>query len=139
MPVDSISSQLRRDEGVEKFPYLDTVGKTTIGVGRNLTDVGLSDTEIDLLLSNDIQKVLTQLQVRLPYFEALDPARQGVLANMTFNLGFAGLEGFPRMLSAFAQGDWERAASEMLESRWATQVGARAERLAEQTRTGQWV
>lgn len=139
MPVDSISSQLRRDEGVEKFPYLDTVGKTTIGVGRNLTDVGLSDAEIDFLLANDIQKVLTQLQARLPYFEALDPARQGVLVNMAFNLGFAGLEGFPRMLSAFAQGDWERAASEMLESLWATQVGARAERLAEQTRTGQWV
>jgi lysozyme len=139
MPVDSISSQLRRDEGVRQFPYVDTVGKTTIGVGRNLTDVGLSDAEIDFLLSNDIQKVLNQLQARLPYFEALDPARQGVLINMAFNLGFAGLEGFPRMLSAFAQGDWERAASEMLESRWATQVGARAERLAEQTRTGQWV
>lgn len=135
----NLAEQLRRDEGVRKFPYTDTVGKLTIGVGRNLTDVGISDAEIDFLLANDIQKVLTQLQTRLPYFAALDPVRQGVLANMAFNLGFAGLEGFSRMLAAFAQGDWEAAANEMLSSKWATQVGARATRLAEQTRTGRWV
>lgn len=134
-----IATQLRRDEGVRQFPYVDTVGKTTIGVGRNLTDVGLSGVEIDFLLQNDIDKVTTQLQSRLPYFDALDPMRQAVLQNMCFNLGFAGLEGFPKMLAAFAQGDWDTAADEMLNSLWATQVGARATRLAQQTRTGQWV
>lgn len=134
-----IETQLRRDEGVRQFPYTDTVGKLTIGVGRNLADVGLSDAEIDFLLQNDIQKVTSILGSRLPYFNALDLVRQGVLVNMGFNLGFTRLERFNNMLAAFARGDWETAANEMLASLWAKQVGARADRLAEQTRTGQWV
>jgi lysozyme len=134
-----IVAQLRRDEGVRQFPYTDTVGKLTIGVGRNLTDVGLSDAEVDLLLQDDIDSVTGQLDSRLPYFQAIDPVRQGVLVNMAFNMGFAGLEGFEMMLQAFAQGRWEDAAREMLNSKWAGQVGARAERLAEQVRTGEWV
>ena len=134
----TLAEQLRRDEGVRPFPYVDTVGKTTIGVGRNLSDVGLQQDEIDLLLANDIQYVLTTLNRRLPYFQALDPARQGVLANMCFNLGFHRLEEFHDMLLAFAKGDWEAAATAMLDSRWSQQVGPRAQRLAEQTRTGIW-
>lgn len=133
-----IFEQLTRDEGTRAFPYLDSVGKTTIGVGRNLTDVGLSPEEISFLLKNDVDRATSQLVSRLPYFPALDPVRQAVLVNMAFNLGFHGLEGFPKMLLAIAQGDWEGAASEMLNSKWASQVGARAERLAQQIRTGQW-
>lgn len=134
-----ITNQLRRDEGVRTHPYTDTAGKLTIGVGRNLTDVGLFDSEIDFLLQNDIQRVMNQCQSNLPWFDALDPIRQAAIVNMAFNLGFTGLEGFPKMLMAMARGDWEEASAEMLSSLWAKQVGARATRLAEQVRTGEWV
>ena len=134
-----IKAQLIRDEGMEKFPYTDTVGKTTIGVGRNLTDNGVSDDEIYLMLTNDIEEVTSELQARLPWYNALDPVRQGVLQNMAFNLGFAGLEEFQNMLAAFAKGNWPTAADFMLASKWATQVGARAQRLAQQVETGEWV
>ena len=134
----TIYDQLRRDEGVRAFPYADTAGKTTIGVGRNLTNVGLGADEIDLLLKNDVQRTYDLLNARLPWFQSLDPVRQGVLVNMGFNLGFTGLEGFPRLLMAMAQGDWAMAAAEMMNSEWARQVGDRASRLAQQVKTGQW-
>lgn len=133
-----ILEQLARDEGTRSFPYLDTVGKITIGVGRNLTDAGLSPEEIAFLLKNDVDRVRNQLTSRLPYFSALDPARQDVLVNMSFNLGFGGLEKFPLMLSAIAKGNWDEASDEMLGSLWARQVGVRAKRLALQIRTGIW-
>lgn len=133
-----ILTQLRRDEGVRNFPYTDTVGKLTIGVGRNLTDVGLSDEEIDILLRADINKVILQLNTKLPWYQNLDPVRQGVVINMAFNMGFRSLEGFPLFLRAMAQGNWDVASDEMLDSLWAKQVGDRAVRLATQIRTGEW-
>jgi lysozyme len=133
-----IIEQLKRDEGVRNFPYTDTVGKLTIGVGHNLTDKGISDNAVNFLLQEDIAEVTNQLQSRLPYFEQLDSIRQSVLINMAFNLGFGGLEKFSAMLQYVAQGDWNDAAIEMLDSLWAKQVGARATRLATQMRTGEW-
>ena len=133
-----IYSQLRRDEGERKFPYKDTVGDTTIGVGRNLSADGLSEDEITLMLGNDVKDTYDMLNHRLPWFGNLDPTRQGAIMNMAFNLGFNGLEKFPAMLAAMAKGDWEGAAREMLNSEWAGQVKDRAKRLANQIVTGAW-
>jgi lysozyme len=123
--------------------YIDTEGRITVGVGRNLSDKGLSTVEIEFLLANDVKEVTAELESKLPYFQALDPVRQAVLVNMCFNLGFAGLGKFADMLAAVAQGDWRKAAAEMLRSKWADQVGKepgqRADRLAYQMREGIWV
>ena len=93
-----IVAQLTRDEGKKNFPYTDTVGKLTIGVGRNLTDVGLTDGEVNVLLQNDIQKVTNQLFATFPWFPNLDLVRRGVIINMAFNMGIHSLEGFPLFL-----------------------------------------
>ena len=74
----------------------------------------------------------------MPWARALSPERQAVLVNMAFNLGIAGLLAFKRMLAACERGEYAAAAREMLDSVWAKQVGARAVRLAEQMRTGEW-
>ncbi len=121
---------LRADEGVRQFPYTDTVGKLTIGVGRNLTDRGLSDDEINYLLQNDIDLVIDDLNRGIPWWVDLSPVRQRVLANMCFNIGLPRLKGFVRMLSAMRRGDFLTAAQELRGSLYAKQVGARAERLA---------
>lgn len=134
-----IREQLSRDEGVRSFPYVDTVGKTTIGVGRNLTDVGISSDEIDLLLNNDIARAEAALTSSLPWTASLDDARRGALINMTFNMGIGGVLQFTNMLAAFQSANWEAAATAMLDSRWAGQVGDRATRLAQQVRSGEWV
>jgi lysozyme len=134
--MPTLLAELKRDEGVRLKPYTDTVGKLTIGVGRNLTDVGISDDECTALLQNDIAKVLAQLDRSLPWWRKLDPVRQRVLVNMAFNMGMTGLLTFKNTLAAVQSGSYAAAAAGMLASKWATQVGARAERLADMMRTG---
>lgn len=129
-------ADLERDEGVRAFPYTDTVGKLTIGVGRNLTDRGLTADEIRYLLQNDIAIAIDDLNRGIPWWERLDGVRRQVLVNMCFNLGWPRLHGFVRTLAAIRRGDYVAAAQGMRESLWAQQVGARAERLAQMMETG---
>ena len=124
-----------RHEGVRLYPYRDTVGKLTIGVGRNLDDVGISEEEAQLLLRNDLTQISAELAAQ-PWFSTLDRARRLALIDMGFNLGLPRLLQFKRMIAALEAGDWQRAADEMLDSRWAAQVGARARELAAIVQSG---
>ena len=132
----ALTSQLIAHEGLRLKPYTDTTGHLTIGVGRNLSDVGITRDEALDLLEADIERAMGQLFIRWPWAEHLDSVRQRVLIDMVFNLGADGLSKFPRMLAAARSGDYETAAAEMLASKWATQVGQRASRLAQMMRTG---
>ena len=136
MNLSRLSAQLSIDEGRKPKIYTDTVGKVTGGVGRNLTDNGFSQDEIDLMLSNDIVKATSTARSLVPGFDQLDDVRQEVLANMAFNMGYARLSGFKMMLAAVSSSNWDEAASQMLSSKWATQVGARAQRLAYAMKNG---
>jgi lysozyme len=130
--------QLTRDEGVKRYPYRDSVGKLTIGVGRNLDDVGISTDEINLMLANDIHSATVALEYNFPWTSSLDEARRGAMLNMTFNMGIHGLMGFRDFLGKMQAGDYAGAANAMLDSKWAQQVGARAQRLSIQIETGIW-
>jgi len=133
----TLEEQLRRDEGVRNKPYVDTVGKITIGSGRNLTDVGLSDDEITYLLQNDIRRVQGQL-AGYDWYSKLDEVRQAAVANLCFNVGLGSLLHFPTMLHCLSVQDWKGAAAAALDSQWAKQVGLRANRIADQIETGTW-
>jgi lysozyme len=134
-----LTEQLVRQEGLRLRPYTDTRGRLTIGVGRNLSDAGLTEYEATYLLDNDIDRTIRGLAVRYPtWFPQLDPVRQAVLVNMAFNLGLAGVAGFMRMIAAVATGQYGQASDEMMDSAWARQVGARAGELSAQMRTGRW-
>lgn len=130
MNAELLRTELMRDEGVKLKPYRDTVGKLTIGVGRNLDDVGISTTEAEFMLSQDIERTLKALDAALPWWHGLDATRQRVLTNMAFNMGVAGLLGFKNTLAAVKAGRYDDAAAGMLASKWAGQVGDRAKRLA---------
>lgn len=136
MNIDALRAQLTIDEGRKARIYKDTVGKITGGVGRNLTDVPFSDDEIDLMLTNDINKVCAQLDEKLPWWKTLSDRRQQVLANMAFNLGINGLLGFKNTLAVMQAGQYDLAAEGMLTSKWASQVGNRAIRLAQMMKEG---
>ena len=137
MDKQRLIEQLRLHEGVEHKPYVDTVGKTTIGVGRNLDDVGLTDDEIDYLLDNDIHTVMSELDIWWDGWRELDEVRQRVLADMMFNMGRPTLHKFENFHAALVDGNYEQASVEMLDSRWAEQVGQRAQRLAGMMATGE--
>jgi lysozyme len=129
---------LKLHEGVRLKPYTDTVGKLTIGVGRNLDDKGITQEEAEYLLSNDISAAWLSLVSRLECFSRLDTVRQAVLLDMAVNLGTDGLLRFRKTLVCVAGGKYEEAADEMLNSKWAEQVGARAKRLSWMMRSGIW-
>lgn len=135
----TLRDQLMRDEGLRLKPYRDSVGKLTIGVGRNLDDVGISEEEAGLLLNNDIAAARADVFARLPWATFLNEPRFAVLVNMRFNLGLAGLFTFRQALAAMERGDWAEAAKEMRDSHWAEQVGPRAHRLAQQMESGAWI
>lgn len=132
----ALIAELTRDEGLRFKPYKCTAGKLTIGIGRNLDDVGISEEEAYFLCGNDIDAAADDLDQNVPWFRQLSDTRQRALVNMCFNLGWPRLSGFRNMLVALKEGDYDRAASEALDSRWARQVGARSERIAEMYRNG---
>lgn len=133
--------QLKGDEGVRHAAYQDHLGYWTIGVGRLIDDRRggrLRPHEIDFLLENDVADRVEALSERLKWFKKLDPARQGVLLNMAFQLGTEGLMAFKTTLGHVEAGRYLMASESMLQSKWAGQTPARAKRLAEQMRTGEW-
>ena len=136
--IASLKDQLVRDEELRLKPYTDSVGKLTIGVGRNLTDKGISFQEAQGLLANDIADATADLQAKLPWTATLDDVRKGAMLNMTFNMGIGGLLEFHDFLARMQRGDFPGAAGAMLDSLWARQVGTRATRLSIQIQSGVW-
>lgn len=128
--------QLRLHEGERLKPYRCIAGKLTIGVGRNLEDRGITREESAYLLGNDIDSHWRELVKAIPWIEQLDEVRQRVLLDMAFNLGIAGLLSFKNTLATIKAGDYQRGAAMMLDSKWASQVGARANRLSRMMATG---
>ena len=122
-------------QGLQLKPWACGAGRFTIGYGRDLYGVGISQSEAEILLDNDIQGVYRQLLGR-PWFDEQNPIRQQVLIDMGFNLGLPRLQRFKKMLTALLNQDHIEAARQMLDSRWAVQVGGRAERLAAMMRQG---
>lgn len=116
-------------------PYVDSVGKITIGCGRNLTDRGISEDEARQFLDTDINHAILDLTV-FPWFPDLDQVRQRALVDLCFNIGLPRLKGFRKMLAAIERREWDVAAHELLDSRYAEQVGKRARTLAAMLRTG---
>lgn len=141
MLLDELTVQLRRDEGERLQAYHDHLGYLTIGIGRLIDERkggGITREEAAYLLRNDIAKIDRALQQRLPWIGTLSEARRGVLMNMAFQMGVDGLLGFRNTLTMIEQGEYEKAAEGMLQSRWAQQTPERAHRLSKQMRTDTW-
>lgn len=139
MDETKLIEDLRRDEGVVNCAYQDSLGYWTIGVGRLIDKRKggcISDDEINYLLVNDAKKVEVQLDAKLPWWRQMEEPRQRVLANMTFNLGIDGVLGFHNTLTFMQNKQYKEAADGMRSSKWAKQVGKRAERLADTMETG---
>lgn len=137
-----LARQLIGDEGSKPCVYLDTLGYATLGVGRLVdprkTGAGLRPDEIAYLLRNDIDDRIEALTRALPWFQNLDDARKGVLLNMAFQLGTDGVLKFVNTLELVRRGNYAEAADAMLLSKWADQTPARAKRLSQQMRSGQF-
>ena len=121
---------IKKHEGYRDKLYTCTAGKITVGYGRNLSDNGIRRDEAELMLKNDMAECEAVLSDRIPCWLELSETRQGVLINMMYNLGWPRLSKFKNMLKALETNDYQLAAIEMLDSRWAKQVGRRATELS---------
>ena len=135
--VDKLIKQLKKHEGVELKPYKCTSNKLTIGIGRNLEDVGISENEAEYLLMNDLDTYMTAAKT-YDWYNGLNDARKAVIVNMLFNMGQTNFNKFLKMKQALDVGDHAEAARQMLDSKWAKQVKGRSEELAAQMETGKW-
>ena len=133
-----LMEELERDEDRVNHAYLDSEGYLTIGIGHLIDKKkggSIPDFIIDALLEYDIEQKEQDLDHYLPFWRNLSNARQRVLLTMAFNLGVGSLMGFKRFIAALRATDYNAASVEMLDSKWARQVGKRATRLAEIMRT----
>lgn len=136
-----IIEMLRTHEGVETHAYKCTAEKTTIGVGRNIDPsggIGLSHDEIDYLLANDIKRVEAELLRAFSWYDDLNQPRKDAMIDMCFNMGLPRLSKFKKSLVAMANGDYDLAAMEFLDSNWAKQVGGRAITVTDIIRSGEY-
>lgn len=136
--LDHLKPLLILHEGYKEKPYVDSVGKLTIGIGHNLDDLGLSPAIIDLIFREDVENARTGLLKALPWVSSLDPVRQVVLLDMTFNMGIGKLLTFKNTLPLIQKGAWDAAAANMEQSLWYRQVGKRGKRLVQMMKTGEW-
>jgi len=138
--MSNLVKMLKRHEGVRSKVYVCSAGYETIGVGRNIAEsgLGLSDDEIDYLLANDIKRVREELTDSYFWFPAMNEARQDALVDISFNLGQTRLRGFVKAIEAMSREQFDIAADEFMDSKWATQVGNRAIQVTEMIRTGEY-
>ena len=136
--MNQLIQQLKLHEGLRLKPYKCTSGKLSIGVGRNLEDIGISEKEAEMLLLHDIEEAERQLAAHFPWTQDLDEVRLAALINFTFNVGIGTVSKFVNAMALLKAGNYDTAADEFLQSRWASQVGHRALEVSEQIRTGEW-
>ena len=138
--MSSLVEMIKRHEGVRSKVYMCSAGYETIGVGINISEsgLGLSDDEIDYLLENDIKRVTEELQDTYFWFGGLNEARRDAMVDICFNLGLTKLRGFVNALTAMSREQFDVAADEFMDSKWAQQVGTRAIRVTEMIRSGEY-
>lgn len=130
-----LTALVKKHEGFRGFPYKDTVGKLTIGYGRNLDDRGISETEAAILLRNDIIYHSYIPSKYIKNFASFSLVRRIALMDMAFNLGETRFSQFKNMIAELNAGNYSKASVEMLNSLWASQVGQRAKELARMMET----
>ena len=144
MNLEKLREEIKYDEGSVNEIYLDQLGLATFGIGHLVTEwdeeygweVGtpVSEDRCNEVFDSDIQIVLSDCQHLYPDFNDLPEEVQRIIANMMFNMGRPRLSKFKGMKAGVDARDWNKAADEMVDSRWYRQVTNRAERLVERMR-----
>tara|TARA_B110000093_G_C12959191_1_gene406369 strand:- start:524 stop:943 length:420 start_codon:yes stop_codon:yes gene_type:complete len=129
--ISQALDMLKIHEGYEQYPYKCSMGVVTIGYGRNLESRGLTEEEAAYLLQCDVKLAEGELLDQYDYYWNLSGERKAVLIDMMVNLGSTRLRKFKKMHLALELRDYSLAAVEMLDSRWARQVGQRSKTLAQ--------
>ena len=139
MNIEALREQLKTDEGVKYEIYKDHLGYPTLCIGHLITEDDpehgepdgkeISEDRVNEVFESDVSKFVDEAKILFPYLDDLPEIAQQVIVNMAFNMGRPRLSKFKNFIAGVNDRDWVRAAEEMMDSRWADQVGARATRL----------
>ena len=145
MNIEALREQLKVDEGVKYEIYKDHLGYPTFGIGHLITEddpehgepdgTEISEDRVNEIFESDVAKFVSEAKILFPDLDELPDVAQQVIVNMAFNMGRPRLSKFKNFIAGVNDRDWTRAAEEMMDSRWATQVGDRAIRLRNQRLT----
>jgi len=145
MNIEALREQLKIDEGVKYEIYKDHLGYPTFGIGHLITEndpehgkpdgTEISEDRVNEIFETDVAKFVSEAKILFPDLDELPDVAQQVIVNMAFNMGRPRLSKFKNFIAGVNDRDWTRAAEEMMDSRWATQVGDRAIRLRNQILT----
>ena len=145
MNIEALREQLKIDEGVKYEIYKDHLGYPTFGIGHLITEndpehgepdgTEISEDRVNEIFETDVAKFVSEAKILFPDLDDLPDVAQQVIVNMAFNMGRPRLSKFKNFIAGVNDRDWTRAAEEMMDSRWATQVGDRAIRLRNQILT----
>jgi len=141
MDINNLREQLKVDEGVKYEIYHDHLGYKTFGIGHLVvpqdkeygSPVGtpISEDRVNSIFAEDVEKYISEAKKVFPDLEDKPEEAQQVIVNMCFNMGEPRLSGFKKFITAINNEEWQNASVEMLDSRWANQVGVRATRLSD--------
>ena len=139
MNIEALREQLKVDEGVKYEIYKDHLGYPTFGIGHLITEddpehgepdgTEISEDRVNEVFESDVAKFVSEAKILFSDLDELPDVAQQVIVNMAFNMGRPRLSKFKNFIAGVNDRDWVRAAEEMMDSRWADQVGARAVRL----------
>ena len=135
---DIMRADLTLDEGERLKPYKDQFGNISIGRGRNLTGVGISKAEMEMMYTDDASVAEATAMIVFTDFWNYSDVRKAALANLCFNLGQEKMETFTNFIAFVKAQYWEGAASDLLGTQYAKEVPERASRRAAQLRSGCW-
>lgn len=127
---------LKVEEQFRRHPYEDAKDSLAVGYGLNLTFEGLDEDEAAWLLQSKLKKRFAALS-DYPWFAALSAGKQAAILELSYQIGVRGLLRFKKAIAAMAVRDYETAAAELLDSRWAkAQTPDRASRVVARFRAG---
>jgi len=135
MNIEKIKEMLFLHEDYRQFPYKDTNGIWSIGLGTNLKSDGITKDQAWYIANDKVSSIKDALHNQLNFFDSLDDVRQAVLIDISYNCGTHGLMGFVDMLHALSMGNYSKAADEIIDS---TIVESRKNRIAKMMRSGDW-
>lgn len=129
---------IRLNEKEKLFPYKDTVGKLTIGIGHNLTDKGISRAVSAMIFQEDLDEAKSTLFKAFPWVTKLDEVRYAALVDMTFNMGINSLKKFVTSMPFIRDGNYKQAAITLRKSLWYRQTESRGVKITKMIETGEW-
>ena len=137
MNNERLRETIIRHEGIRLDMYQDTLGIWTVGVGHNIQEKGISQAVMELMLEEGLAEAVSELKRSVSFFSKMPEQVQEALVNLAFNMGIPRLMQFKKTLAYLRDGNFEAAADELLDSRYAEQVGRRADEVADMIRTAE--